>query len=296
MSAHISHVRGLALGAPKASQSVDFYRDAWGLRPVVTENGVAYFRGTGAEHHILALHDMPEPMLVAIELAAHDRSGVDALCAQAVAAGATYVTAPAPLTTPGGGYGFELRDPDGRVVRISADVAAAELLPADEMPGKVSHIVLNTPDIARMERFYAGLFGFVVSDRSEDLMVFIRCDRSHHNIAFNKNPFVSFNHVSFEMASFEAVMKGIGRMARAGWPVKWGTGCHGIGHIMFAYFIDPNGFTIEYNYYVKPFVPELHQPRTHVRGRENMDAWGTAGMPGEEIRAAMRGTPAGNPA
>lgn len=292
MSALISHVRGLALGAPGATRSAAFYRDAWGLQPVATEDGVAYFRGTGAEHHILALHDTAERNLVALELAAHDRAAVDALCAQAVAAGATHITSPALLATPGGGYGFELRDPDGRNLRISADVAAAAPLPDEELPAKVSHIVLNTPDIDRMERFYAGLFGFVVSDRSEDMMVFIRCDRSHHNIAFNRNPFVSFNHVSFEMPSFEAVMKGIGRMNRAGWPVKWGTGCHGIGHIMFAYFIDPNGFTIEYNYYVKPFVPELHEPRTHVRGRENMDAWGTAGMPGEEIRAAMRGTPA----
>ena len=290
-STTVTHVRGLALGAPNAVASAKFYNEAWGLQPVADADNVSYLRGNGPEHHILALHDAPERRLIALELGAADRAAVQALHDKARASGARITQAPTDLGTPGGGYGFELIDIDGRAVRVSSDVAGGTAPRRDLMPEKVSHIVLNTPDIERARAFYCDLFGFVVSDRSEDLMVFIRCDGSHHNIAFNKNGFVSFNHVSFEMPGFEAVMHGVGRMKAAGMPVKWGTGCHGIGHIMFAYFIDPNGFAIEYNFYVKAFVPELHEPRTHIRSRDNMDVWGTAGSPGEEIRAAMTGSP-----
>jgi predicted enzyme related to lactoylglutathione lyase len=240
---------------------------------------------------VLALHDQPALGVVALEFGAADAATVHALHDKAVARGLDVRRAPAPITTPGGGFGFVMADHEGRVIRISTQVEQFAPLSDVNKPNKVSHIVLNSPDIERAFQFYAEMFGFVVSDRSEDQMVFIRCDNAHHNIAFNRNPYPSLNHVSFEMETFDAVMRGVGRLQNAGSPMKWGTGCHSVGNIMFSYFIDPNGFTIEYNFYVKPFDPETHEPQTHIRTRENMDAWGTAGLPSAEIRAAMAGPP-----
>lgn len=287
----VSGLRGLVLGAPDALKATKFYSDNWGLYPVGEGDNLAYFRANGPEHHVLALENTPELGLRAIELAAPDHTAINDLYRKARASGAAVRTQPAALVTPGGGYGFELIDIDGRRLRISTDVEAVPSRRDLVRPNKVSHVVLNSPDIERSRAFYCELFGFAVSDRSADQMVFIRCDGAHHNIAFNKNPYVSFNHVAFEMSTFEAVMRGVGRMKDAGMPVQWGTGCHGIGHIMFAYFIDPNGFTIEYNFYVTPFNPATHEPRTWPRSRENMDAWGTAGPPSETVRKAMAGVP-----
>ena len=41
-------------------------------------------------------------------------------------------------------------------------------------------------------------------------------------------------------------MRASGRMIDAGYPIAWGVGRHGPGDNVFAYFIDPVGFVIEY--------------------------------------------------
>ncbi len=284
----VDRVRGLVLQAPNAPDSAPFYTAVWGLHPAGEHDGAVLFRGTGTEHHILALERAPTSGLAAIELGAPDIAAVDALHERALAMRVTVRRRPGALSTPGGGYGMELLDHEGRVLRISAGVALhPAALPDPDGPAKVSHIVLNSPDVERARAFYCELFGFIVSDWSEDQMVFLRCGSAHHDIAFNRSAHVSFNHVSFEMPRFDAVMKGIGRLRAHDTPVKWGTGCHAIGNIMFAYFIDPNGFAIEYNFYVRPFDAASHQPQTWTRSPSTMDAWGTAGPPSAEMRAAM---------
>jgi catechol 2,3-dioxygenase len=41
-------------------------------------------------------------------------------------------------------------------------------------------------------------------------------------------------------------MRGAGRMVDNGHPIGWGVGRHGPGDNIFAYFVDPTGFVIEY--------------------------------------------------
>lgn len=287
----IDRVRGLVLAAPEALASSAFYEKIWGLPIVARDEQTVYLRGSNVEHHILTLETGPARRLAAIEMGVAGAADVTALHDAVRAKGVTIVRAPSPSQRPGGGFSFEMLDHEGRLVRILADVIDHPA-PLDdaEHPIKVSHIVLNTPDIEAARAFYGEMFGFVLSDRSSDQMIFLRCDKSHHNIAFNREAAASFNHVSYEVPSFAAVMTGIGRMKANDMPVRWGAGCHGIGGIMFAYFIDPSGFVVEYNHYVKPFDPLTHQPNTWPRSPAIMDAWGTAGLPTPELRAAMAGT------
>ena len=292
LAAKVDRLRGVILCAPRAPETADFYTNVWGLDIVSRSEDAVQLRATGAEHHILELRRGPEPQLGGIEMGAADSGAVDALHDRAVKKGLRIASPPKTRSSPGGGYGFELIDPENRLILISAGVAAhvdANDIPV--RPIKVAHIVLNTLDVQGMQELYCDLFGFVVSDWSEDQMAFIRCNNDHHNIAFNRADYVSLNHVSFQMPGFDSVMKGIGRLKDQNYSVKWGAGCHGIGDIMFAYFIDPNAFVIEYNYYVRPFDAERHQPKVWQRSRDNMDAWGTAGLPSAEIRQAMAGTP-----
>ncbi len=293
VQARVDRIRSIALGGPRAPESADFYSKVWGLETLSSPDDEAYLRGTGAEHHILALRRCPTRRIVRIELGAPDRAAVDALHARTVALGARTLGAPFPLRGPGGGYGFELIDPENRVVLISADVtmhANGGNVPG--RPTKISHVVLNSPDIEAAQKFYGDVLGFVVSDRSEEQMVFIRCNNNrHHEIAFNRAEYSSLNHIAYEMPSFDSVMQGVGRLKANDCPIGWGTGCHGIGNIMFAYFVDPNGFVIEYNFYVHPFDTNAHQAKTWPRSPEVMDSWGTAGLPSAQMRRAMAGTP-----
>src|SRR5205807_2311232 len=77
-------------------------------------------------------------------------------------------------------------------------------------------------------------------------MSFVRCNRVHHCIAYARGGFASLNHIAFEMADIDGVMRGIGRMRDAGFPPVWGPGRHGPGNNVFGYFVGPHGGVIEY--------------------------------------------------
>lgn len=288
----ISRLRGIAMGAPKATGAAVFYADAWGLEQVHEEKGAAFFRASGAEHHILSLHDRETPGLVYLNLAVQDQAGLEALHDTLKAAGATIVSGIAELDAPGGGIGFETIDPDNRVLRISAAVERYPDAPdRADVPRKITHVVLNTPQLETCLGFYEGLLGFKISDWSENQMVFIRCNADHHAISLNRGDHASVNHVAYEMPSIDDEMRGVGRLKRMDVPMRWGVGRHGPGNNVFAYFTDPNGFVVEYTTEVSQIDEATHEPQIWKRVPHLMDRWGTAGPPSPEIRKSMAGVP-----
>ena len=79
------------------------------------------------------------------------------------------------------------------------------------------------------------------------MMTFLRCGSDHHNIAVTHGGTGStLHHIAFEMPDLESVMKGAGRCRQNGTPIEWGVGRHGPGNNVFAYFVGPEGFPIEY--------------------------------------------------
>ena len=162
--------------------------------------------------------------------------------------GVEIVSAPAALAAEaGGGYGFELRTPEGHLIRISSDVARHRDVIADPTrPIKANHIVFNSPDIDNQMQFFLDMLGFKFSDFSGH-MHFIRCSRNHHAVAIAKANGAGLNHIAFEMKDFDSLMRGVGRMRVAEEEIGWGVGRHaGPGRNIFSYFVDPNGFAIEY--------------------------------------------------
>ena len=290
--ARVSRLRGIALAAPKATEAVEFYVKCWGLQEVAREPGAVYLRASGSEHHVLSLHDRDAKGIAYLHFATQDPDSLKALHDHAKEAGARIVTPLGDLDTPGGGTGFELVDPENRRLRIACGI---ELYPdaedAPDKPRKITHVVLNSAQLEKSLKFYEDVLGFRVSDWSENQMVFIRCNADHHSISLSRADFASLNHIAFEMPSIDAQMRGIGRMKAADCPVRWGVGRHGPGNNVFAYFVDPNGFVIEYTTEVQVVDEATHEPRVWKRVPHLMDRWGTAGPPSPEIRAAMAGVP-----
>ncbi len=289
----IDFLRGIMMRAPGMPATRDFYEKNWGLTVAAEADGAVFLRGTGPEQFVYGLREDSVFGVDFIHFGMHDRAGVEALHAQLLAKGAPGLTAPAPLTTPGGGHGFEVLDPDGRRLRISAGVARHDDA-ADETgrPRKASHVVLNTPDMEGTQRFYEESLGFRVSDFSANQMVFLRCSSDHHAIALNRSPYPSVNHVAFEMPSIDSFMRGIGRMRVAGQSPAWGPGRHGPGNNPFAYFVSPSGFVIEFTSEVQQIDEDTHQPQVWSRDRPDaMDQWMTAGPPTPAMRAVMQGRP-----
>ena len=77
--ARVTAVRSVELGVRDVETAARFYSSVWNVDQVAEDNGARYFRGTGPEHHILALHEREEPALVRVNFAAPDRRSVDGL-------------------------------------------------------------------------------------------------------------------------------------------------------------------------------------------------------------------------
>jgi catechol 2,3-dioxygenase len=285
----ITGLQGVDLGLTDVAAARRFYEDVWRLSPVAERKGSVYLRGSGAYHHILALHPRSRPELLRINLAAADRAAVDAVHAAVQRAGAASVEAPAPVAEPGGGYAFSFADPEGRLVRVIAgDERHADARMTPDRPHKVTHIVLNTPRQEEAARFWVDGLGFSVSDRS--LLTFVRCNADHHSVAFHPGDGCSLHHIAFEMPDIDSVMRGAGRMRDAGHPIEWGLGRHGPGNNVFAYFVGPEEFVIEYTAEIEQ-VTDATPVRTPADWKYppgHTDLWGATPPPSDRMKAAQK--------
>ncbi|MGX1309039.1 catechol 2,3-dioxygenase-like lactoylglutathione lyase family enzyme [Amorphus suaedae] len=286
------HLRGIMMRAPAMTATVDFYVDSWGLSLAKRGDGVAYMAGTGSEPFLYGLKDSDTFGIEYIHFGMPDRAAMDAFYLQAVERGATAVAAPAPFEDAIGGYGFEILDPDFRRLRFTTDLEMKASEDQFALPRKVSHVVLNTPDMEGVRDWYCETLGFRVSDYSADQMVFLRCSKDHHSIALVRAPYASVNHVAFEMPNIDSFMRGIGRMKQKGQVPSWGPGRHGPGNNPFAYFVSPSGFVIEFTSELEQIDEATHEPKVWSRSDpDSMDRWMTAGPPTPAQRAVMMGRP-----
>ena len=289
--ARVTAVRSVELGVRDVGSASGFYSGTWHLDPVAEDNGSRYFRGTGPEHHILALHEHSEPALIRINLAAPDKRSVDSLHERLSSFGLPEVGAPEELSSPGGGYGFAFVDNEERRFAVSSDVAThADAQDIRDRPRKISHCVLNAPDMERSIALFTEGLGFTISDRTGHLC-FLRCNSDHHSIALGDGGAPTLHHIAFEMADLDSVMRGAGRMRDAGYPIEWGVGRHGPGANVFSYFLGPDDYIIEYTAEVEQ-VDESYPKRSaeywaSLNPPGWTDRWGIAGPPSERMKAAQ---------
>ncbi len=125
--------------------------------------------------------------------------------------------------------------------------------PEDKIqPIRIGHIVysIEATDNWSAAEFYIDRLKFRVTDRSEDGGTFLRADGSnyHHNVFLfhrqGSRPY--FNHVAFEVRSFDDVMIGGTNMMKYGARSVSGPGRHSLGSNWFWYFNNPCGGDIEY--------------------------------------------------
>jgi catechol 2,3-dioxygenase-like lactoylglutathione lyase family enzyme len=230
----ITHVRYVALATEDFAASVAFYEGIWGLYRVGGEKDLIYLGAVGSpEPFVVRLRAAAERRTDLIAFGARDRAAVDGLAARLGSGGIRLATEPGVMAAPGGGYGFRFFDPDGRLVEVSADVAAKpyrEIEPGESVPRKLSHIVVNSPDVPALMSFYERYFG--LSDWLEDRMCFLRCSDDHHSLAVAQGPSAGLNHVSFEMPTLTSTCAARGGWCGTGMTRSGGTG--GPGEDLFA--------------------------------------------------------------
>ncbi len=289
--ASVIALRGIELGVADLDRSAKFYGDIWGLDELAPDGETRHFRATGAEHHVLTLRQSAKAGLLGVYFAARDRDAVNRLHAKARAQGVD--TAETPAQQPrGGGYGFHLRTPDGVSLNISSEVVRHHDSISDRSrPTKLTHVVLNSARIPEQVAFFRDVLGFRLSD-STQRMEFMRCGADHHSVALAHGNGPSLNHMAFEMPSIDGLMRGCGRVIEKGFSLEWGVGRHGPGNNVFSYFVDPDGFVVEYTAEVDQIDEAEHVPGTAEYWASfpmRPCRWGMARTPSERLRLAMSG-------
>lgn len=285
----ISSLRSVDIGTPDIALSEHFYTQIWGLSVAARQDGVVYLRATGADHHVLALHACEAPEIRSVTFRVDPAGDLAALAERAVAQGATVLAAPGPNAGPDGGTIVALAEPQGGVYRlVQGDRLHADAGDARDRPSRLAHVNLNSVDVDAQTAFYETALGFALTDRSK-LMAFLRCNSDHHAVVLAEAKANGLNHIAFLLPDWESVMRASGRLVDSGHPIAWGVGRHGPGDNVFAYFIDPVGFVVE-------FTAEVLQvdDAYRVRGPEEWvwppgrtDHWGIAPPKADTVKAAQ---------
>jgi catechol 2,3-dioxygenase len=290
-SSLISALRSVAFNVPDLALAEDFYTRVWGLSVVAREAGALYLRATGADHHVLALHQQDGPAQIRhVTLRARSLQALQQAATAALSAGGHVVQPLAELKSPGGGTAVTIADTDGRVFQlVFGDVLHTDTSVQPNRPIRLAHAVLNSHDVEATRAFMEQVLDFSLSDRTR-IMAFMRCNSDHHSIALGDTDNDALNHVAFVVADTDAVMRGGGRMKDAGFGIEWGPGRHGPGNNVFNYFVGPFDIVIEYTSDVQQIDDSYAtgQPGDWTWPPGRVDQWGISAPPSAVLKVAQR--------
>jgi catechol 2,3-dioxygenase len=285
----VTALRSVAIGTPDLALSERFYTAVWGLEVAARQGEAVYLRATGADHHVLALHPCAAAEILSVTFRVDAATDLTQLAERAGRLGARVLSGPAPTGEPGGGVLLELAEPQGGVYRfVQGDALHDDAGERPDRASRLAHVNLNSHDVDAQTRFFKQGLGFVLTDRSK-LMAFLRCNSDHHAVVLAEAKASGLNHIAFLVPDWESVMRAAGRLVDAGYPIGWGVGRHGPGDNVFAYFVDPVGFVVE-------FTAEVLQVDDgyRVRGPEEWvwppgrtDQWGIAPPKPDHVKAAQ---------
>jgi catechol 2,3-dioxygenase-like lactoylglutathione lyase family enzyme len=271
-------IRSVEFGVPDLARAEAFYTTVWGLQVSARSGDIVYLRATGNDHHVLALHPHPRAEILSVSFRVRSEESLCKIADAVTQTGGKVIAAAAQNPEPDGGIVLTVATPEGFVVRLHWDDAVhPDATEQDSLPLRISHVNLNCSDIQATSQFFHKVLGFALTDRSK-AMAFLRCNSDHHAVVLADSGVDGLNHVAFMMPEWESVMRGAGRMIDAGFPIGWGVGRHGPGNNIFAYFVDPFGFVIEYTAQVLQVDDsyEPHGPDHWVWPAGRTDQWGIA--------------------
>ncbi len=304
----IASLRSVALDVPDLARAEQFYTETWRLSVSARSTDALYLRGSGPDHHLLALHASDATRLRHISLRARSAAALAEIAAKVPAAKGRVLCEIAPASDPAGGHRLLLCDAQGRRFEIvhgdalhasqadaemagdhGAGAKAATARTSADQPQRLAHAVLNSRDVPAAQRFLEQALGFHLIDRTR-IMAFMNCSADHHSLAYADADNDALNHIAFLMPDLDAVMRGGGRMKDAGFPIEWGPGRHGPGHNAFNYFLGPFGEAIEYTAEVQQVDASYRvgQPADWAWPAGRVDHWGISAAPSARLKAAQR--------
>lgn len=290
----ITGLASISLEVADLERSTSFYTQVWGMSLVGEASGRRLFRCAKGAPVALSLRQGARARFESITLQAQDVAAVQSLHARLAGQPAVRIlAAPGMLSDePGEGYGLVFEGPQGLRVVVAWSPPAAPVTQAIDpsRPLSLTHVVLNSADMPQLSAFFTRVLGLRLSDRT-DRMDFLRCGADHHTVALAHGNALSLNHAAFEMRDIDSIMYGTGRLLDHGYVVEWGLGRHGPGNNVFSYFVDPDGFAVEYTTEMQQ-VGDDHEPQFADYWSafpRRPCRWGVARKPSERMVRAMAG-------
>lgn len=282
-------LRSIELSLPDPAAAAAFMIDIWGLVSAEVCGSTHYLRGSGTYPYLVSFSAGDE--FVRSTTFICDADELAGLKQRVTAKG--WPARPVVSTDPGQGHGIEVELPEGELLRFLADTTEVSEIEGHPkasrrvMPVKLTHVVFNAADAEASGHAVEHVLGFRVSDRTKG-MVFVRCNESHHSTAFARAGFASLNHIAFEMADLDTVMRGIGWMRDNGFQPAWGPGRHGPGDNVYAYYIAPFGPVIEYSTAVEKVGADYQagEPDDWTWPEKRIDQWGISDKDFAGLRVA----------
>ncbi len=290
-SSRIAALRSIALEVPDLDRAQAFYTGTWHLDVVRRTADALYLGGTGADGYLVALHaGGAQPAIRHVTLRACSEAALREAAAATLEAGGVVLDPVGPVDDPAGGIGLRIRDTHGRVFQlVHGDTLRPASAPAADRPIRLTHVVLNSHDVAATRQFLERVLDFKLADLT-GAIAFMNCNADHHTLAVGITDNDALNHIAFLMPDLDSVMRGGGRLKDGGHPIEWGPGRHGPGNNLFNYFIDPFGIVIEYTAEV-----EQVDERYVARGPDDwkwrpgrFDHWGISAPPSATLRDAQK--------
>ncbi|MCF5019700.1 oxidoreductase [Pseudomonas lactis] len=136
------------------------------------------------------------------------------------------------------------------------------------------HFGLHSRNIERDLLFWTSVLSARISDRIGDGAL-LRIDEVHHKIALFPSDKIGVQHVNFQVASIDDVMRSWYFLQERGVPIAFGPGRHPTSTAMFIYFLGPDGRVYEYSSGVKRITDEAsYTPRQFEMKPSSFCMWG----------------------
>jgi catechol 2,3-dioxygenase len=199
--------------------------------------------------------------------------------------GVARLASPSPLFADGA---FAVRDPDGRLVVFGLTRDDLAPMPSGDgaatLPGRLQHVVVASPRLPEMIRFYEDALGFVPSDYVHEsggnrapTVAFYRCDPEHHSFAVFRADESRPDHHAYEASCWNDIRDWADHMASHGIKLWWGPGRHGPGNNLFFMIKDPQGYLIEISAELE-IVPDAVEKRSWPHEERTLNLWGPGFM------------------
>jgi 2,3-dihydroxy-p-cumate/2,3-dihydroxybenzoate 3,4-dioxygenase len=279
MGSALHDIRYVRIGSDDLDESVRFATEILGLELMHRDAGAAYLRGDDRDHNVVYTKGRETGHVLGFEM--HDLAALDAAAARFEAAGIAvrYGTSDEREQRRVRGL-ITFCDPTGNVIDLVArpDHCGRRYYGTrDAGITAFSHVGLRTSDPNADEMFWTTMLGAKVSDWIGDAPL-LRIDEVHHKIALFPSPFPGVQHVNFQVASVDDIMRSYYHLGNRNVRIAFGPGRHPTSGARFLYFYGPDDIIYEYSSGVRLITAEdekTYVPRQFPRAESSFCMWGS---------------------